>query len=137
DDVARTSWPDLVDTMRHRSPLLVGPADELVNTTEFFVHHEDVRRANDGWRPRPEDPRLEGTMWRVLRQRGRALFRRAPVGVRLELPDGRAHVVHDGQPAVTLRGRATEPLLYRHGRTTHAPGEPGGDPATRPGIRGP
>src|SRR5436190_1182266 len=67
DDVARTSWPDLVDTMRHRSPLLVGPADELVNTTEFFVHHEDVRRANDGWRPRPEDPRLEGTMWRVLR----------------------------------------------------------------------
>src|SRR5206468_12355246 len=88
-DVARTPWPDLVDTLRHRSPLLVGPSDELVNTSEFFVHHEDVRRANDGWRPRPADPRLEGTMWRVLRQRGRALFRRAPVGVRLELPDGR------------------------------------------------
>ena len=28
------------------------PIDTLANTVEFFVHHEDVRRAQAGWTPR-------------------------------------------------------------------------------------
>jgi uncharacterized protein (TIGR03085 family) len=119
-DVARTPWAELVDTVRHPSPLLLGPTDTLINTTEFFVHHEDVRRAQPGWRPRPADARREATMWRFLRQRGSYLFRHGAGGLRLELPDGRTHVVRRGEPTTTLRGPATELVLYGYGRRDHA-----------------
>ena len=125
--LAGRSWPELVEKVRHRSPLVVGPVDDLINTTEFFVHHEDVRRAVDGWAPRPFDERLERGMWRVLRSRGRAFFRHAPVGVVLELPDGTSHVAAGGTPAVTLVGPATELVLYAFGRTGHARVEVSGD----------
>jgi len=119
-DVARTPWPELVDTLRHPSPLLVGPTDKVINTTELFVHHEDVRRARAGWQPRPADARREATMWRFLRQRASYLFRDGSGGLRLELPDGRAHVVRRGEPVTTLRGPATELVLYGYGRRDHA-----------------
>ena len=38
------------------------PIDELVNTVEFFVHHEDVRRAAPGWTPRSLDRQLEDAL---------------------------------------------------------------------------
>jgi uncharacterized protein (TIGR03085 family) len=118
--LAARPWPELVDKVRHRSPFLVGPLDDTFNTTEFYVHHEDVRRAVSGWSPRPSDERTERTMWRVLRTRGRAFFRHSPVGVLLSLPDGTTHVVVGGQPSITLTGPATELLLYAHGRKDHA-----------------
>lgn len=118
--LAARPWPELVDKVRHRSPFLVGPLDDTFNTTEFFVHHEDVRRAVPGWSPRPTDERLERTMWRVLRSRGRAFFRQSPVGVILSLPDGTTHVASGGQPSVTLVGPASELLLYAFGRKDHA-----------------
>lgn len=126
--VATTPWPELVAKVRRRSPLVVGPVDDLINTTEFFVHLEDVRRAVPGWQPRPTDEHLERGMWRVLRSRGRAFFRRSPMGVVLELPDGTRHVVREGQPRVTIVGPATELLLYAYGRTAHARVQIQGDP---------
>jgi len=33
-DVARTPWLELVETLRHPSPLLLGPTDSIVNTTQ-------------------------------------------------------------------------------------------------------
>ena len=116
-DLAASPWPQLLQTVRTRSPLLIGPLDDLINTTEFFVHTEDVRRAQPGWEPLPEDARREGVLWRVLRSRGRAFFRRASVGVELELPDGRRHTANNGDPVVTLTGPASELLLYAYGRT--------------------
>lgn len=118
--LAARPWAELVDKVRNRSPFLVGPLDDTFNTTEFFVHHEDVRRAVPDWSPRPTDERLERTMWRVLRSRGRAFFRQSPVGVLLSLPDGTTHVASGGQPSVTLVGPASELLLYAFGRKDHA-----------------
>jgi len=128
--LAARPWAQLVAKVRHRSPLVVGPVDDLINTTEFFVHHEDVRRAIDGWQPRPTDERLEYGMWRVLRSRGRAFFRHSPVGVVLTLPDGTSHVAASGRPSVTLVGPATELVLYAFGRTGHAKVDIRGDKAT-------
>ena len=125
--LAATPWLELVAKVRRRSPLLVGRVDDLINTTEFFVHHEDVRRAQDGWAPRPHDERLERGMWRVLRGHGRAFFRRSPVGVVLTLPDGTSHVASNQGSSVTLVGPATELLLYAFGRTGHVRVEIAGD----------
>ncbi len=40
-----------------------------VNVLEYFVHHEDARRAN-GLEPRPADPDLDRALWRMLRAAG-------------------------------------------------------------------
>jgi uncharacterized protein (TIGR03085 family) len=109
DELAAMPWPDLVATLRQRSPLAFGPIDGAINTVEFFVHTEDVRRAQPDWQPRPEVPAFEEVAERMLRAR------------RL-----RANV----------SGPASERLLYAYGRKDHALVEvsgPGGPPpAARP-----
>jgi uncharacterized protein (TIGR03085 family) len=120
NSLAAEPWPRLVDKVRNRSVLLISPVDSLFNTTEYFVHLEDVRRAELEWKPAPEDPELEESLWRQLRQRGRAFFRRSPVGVILELPDGQTHVAAEGEPVVTLVGPASELTLYAYGRGEQA-----------------
>jgi uncharacterized protein (TIGR03085 family) len=127
--LAGGSWSELVDKVRHRSRLLVDRTDDLFNTTELFVHHEDVRRAAPDWQPRPTDAHLEATMWRALRRSGRLFFRKVPVGIELQIPDGRRHVVRPGPPTAVLTGTATELVMYAHGRTSHALVELSGDPA--------
>ena len=52
----RTPWEKLVETLRRGPPLLLRPFDGPMNTVEFFIHVEDVRRAQDGWEPRPISP---------------------------------------------------------------------------------
>jgi uncharacterized protein (TIGR03085 family) len=126
-----TPWPELVAKVRQRSPLLVGPMDDWINTAELYVHTEDVRRAQPGWTPLPFDARREGVLWRVLRRGGRLMFRHATMGVVLALPepDGRRHTARDGTPAVTVTGRASELVLYAYGRRSVADVAVTGEPA--------
>src|ERR1700712_2723673 len=49
-----TPWGELLDQIASGPPLY-SPfklLDPLVNATEMFVHHEDVRRAQPDWTPR-------------------------------------------------------------------------------------
>ena len=59
----RTSWEELVETVRRGPPILLRPFDGAMNTIEYFIHVEDVRRAQDGWEPRPLDPALADSLW--------------------------------------------------------------------------
>ena len=43
----RTPYLKLVETVRRGPPLLLRPFDGPMNTVEFFIHVEDVRRAQD------------------------------------------------------------------------------------------
>ncbi len=128
ESLAAKPFDELVGLVRRRSRLLIDPVDDVFNATEFFVHLEDVRRARPGWQPRPADGHLEASMWRILRTRGLAFFRRSTVGVVLERPDGSRHVAKEGEPSVTLVGPATELTLYAYGRTGHALVEVRGEP---------
>lgn len=131
--IAARDWSQLVAQVRSGpprwSPMRLAPVDRLVNTTEFFVHHEDVRRAADGW----ADGRSEGGPVRelpdhlvddldtALRRVARLTARSAPAGVRLEPDGGRAAVVaHDASPMVTVRGPVGELVLWMFGRQDHA-----------------
>jgi uncharacterized protein (TIGR03085 family) len=82
---------------------------------EYFIHHEDVRRAN-GRAPRPEMADLEALSWRMAGYGARRLARQLrPFGLELIRPDGsRRH--YGPAPAATLSGPATELLLYMSGR---------------------
>ena len=59
----RTPYLKLVETVRRGPPLLLRPFDGPMNTVEFFIHVEDVRRAQDGWEPRALSPALADALW--------------------------------------------------------------------------
>jgi len=120
--MADRPWAELLSLVRQRPFWFPELLDRLVNGVEFFIHTEDVRRATDGWIPRPTEPHRETAMNRALASGGRGFFRKSPVGVRLRVPDGTEREVksqtEDG--SVTLSGPATELMLYAAGRTGHA-----------------
>ncbi|MHB1536479.1 MAG: TIGR03085 family metal-binding protein [Acidimicrobiales bacterium] len=110
------SWEELVELIRSGPPALLRPIDDTVNTVEYFVHHEDVRRAQSTWHPRQLDPDLERDLWGRLRLMGRLLARRAPTGVDLVAPgQGRARAKR-ATPAVTVTGPPGELVLFAFGR---------------------
>ncbi|MGH3322272.1 MAG: TIGR03085 family metal-binding protein [Streptosporangiaceae bacterium] len=114
------SYAELVSLVRDGpppwSPFGLPRVDAAVNTVEFFVHHEDVRRAGQEWRPRETDPGLEDALWRRLRAMARMLVRRVPVGVELRVEGHAPVLARSADPSVTLRGDASEVVLYLFGR---------------------
>jgi uncharacterized protein (TIGR03085 family) len=92
------------------------PIDALANTVEFFVHHEDVRRARAGWKARALSTDLEVALAASLERMGGLLTRKARVGL-LVAPNGRREIrLHAGDPVVTVRGPIGEAVLYTYGR---------------------
>ncbi|GIH94966.1 TIGR03085 family metal-binding protein [Planobispora siamensis] len=109
---------------------LVPGLDQAVNTMEFFIHHEDVRRAQRVWEPRELPADLEETFWSRVRA-GRGLFlRKAPVAVVLHRIGGGVALggTKDG-PKVEVTGPASELLLFCFGRQAHARVDLSGDEA--------
>jgi uncharacterized protein (TIGR03085 family) len=125
-----TPFAQLVDQIRTGPPALsfyrVPGVDERLNMVEFFVHHEDVRRATGGWEPRELSTGMADALWQRLRG-ARVLFRRVPVGVELvrdDLKDSRHRQVRitarAKTPVVTVTGHPAELMLWALGRTTAA-----------------
>jgi uncharacterized protein (TIGR03085 family) len=115
---------DLIKTGPPRVSLFGMPgADERLNTVEYFVHHEDVRRAQPAWQPRDLDPALSEVLWARLGM-ARMLLRKAPVGVELvrsdvEAGNGRRirRTVRARTPVVTVTGTPAELTMWAMGRT--------------------
>ncbi|WP_090073873.1 TIGR03085 family metal-binding protein [Lentzea flaviverrucosa] len=114
-DYAHKAWSELLDLVR-MPPFWVKPIDELVNTGEYFVHHEDVRRAQAGWEPRPYDARREATLWKLLPFTARMTYRSSPVGVTLVRPDGEHVVAKQGANGVVITGEVAELVMLAFGR---------------------
>jgi uncharacterized protein (TIGR03085 family) len=140
----RGRWPyeELVDRVRRGparlSVFAIPGVDEGANTTEYFVHHEDVRRAGPTAQASRTLPvEVEEWMWRRLKLLARAWFRRVPVGVVLEaLPTGGGSAGEPetiravgGSSIVTLVGTPSELMLYAHGRGAVAEVKLVGEPA--------
>jgi uncharacterized protein (TIGR03085 family) len=122
--VERLGYPAVVDRFRtgppRWSPARIDAVDRAVNTAEFFVHHEDVRRAQESWQPRELPDDLEEYLWRRTAGAGRFLLRKAAVGVVLAGPGRPAVRVRRGDPAAVVSGPASELTLYLFGRRTVA-----------------
>ncbi|MFJ3668457.1 TIGR03085 family metal-binding protein [Streptomyces sp. NPDC090106] len=98
------------------SPFQLKQVDEAANTIEFYVHAEDVRRAQEGWTPRELDPVFQDALWSRLERTARLVGRGAPTGLVLRRPDGRTAVAHRGTPVVTVTGEPSELLMFSYGR---------------------
>lgn len=101
-------------------PTRLGAVDELMNTAEFFVHHEDVLRGEPAWTARPLTADLERALWRVCSTVARVILRRAPVGVELVAPGHGRVTARKGSPVVRVEGTPGELLLFTFGRRSAA-----------------
>lgn len=112
------SWEELVD-MVSSGPPLYSPfklLDPVVNVGEMFIHHEDVRRAADGWQPRALDQSIVAALRRPVGLMSRMTLGKAPAQVHLQTPDGqRVGRVGRGD-VVTVTGELPELLLFVAGR---------------------
>ncbi len=136
--LARQPWTALVRLVRTGpplwSPFAVPPIGDRVNGLEYFVHHEDVRRAQPDWQPRPADSRLDALLWNVLQRAGGVLYRNSPVGVEVRRPDGAQLSLKRGQRVVRIVGEPAELALHAYGReAVHVEFE--GDPADVAAVR--
>lgn len=114
-------WARRVDTLRRGAPpwsaFRIGKIDEIANGAEFFVHHEDVRRGEPGWEPRPRDAARDDALWTILGRMGRLLYRQSPVGVIARRSSAEQKVlVSAGSRAVMLVGEPGELMLHAFGR---------------------
>ena len=129
----------LVERIRSGPPIgffRIGWVRSLPNLNEFFVHHEDLRRAN-GLGPRTLAPELDLALWRNVRRSGRYLTRRLRgVGLDVEWPGGHEQEqVRPGEPRARLSGPPGELLLYVFGRQPVAQVELSGSPEAVEAVR--
>ena len=120
-----TEFGSLVARIRSGPPpglFRIGWVRSFPNLNEFFVHHEDVRRAN---RRGPRDtltPALEAALWRNVRRGSRYLSRRLR-GAGLEIVWAGTEqrvTVRKAEPTARLSGPPGELLLYIFGRQAAA-----------------
>ncbi|MGQ4417976.1 TIGR03085 family metal-binding protein [Streptomyces sp. SAS_269] len=109
------------------SPFQLKQVDEAANTVEFYVHTEDVRRAQPDWGPRELDAVFQDALWSRLERTARLLGRGVPTGLVLRRPDGQTSVAHRGTPVVTVTGEPSELLMFAFGRQSEAKVELDGD----------
>lgn len=118
--IAERPWPELVDLVRTGPPwwslMRLEPMGEEIKGTEFFVHHEDVRRVGRGWRRREADPHRAEALWAVLSRLAWLCYRHSPVGVVLRRPDGAERLARRGRRSVTVIGSPEELTLHAYGR---------------------
>ncbi|MGH3282054.1 MAG: TIGR03085 family metal-binding protein, partial [Trebonia sp.] len=122
----RHSYPELITLFAAGppplSPFTVPGADEAANTVEYFVHHEDVRRAAEGWTERELPAGFAVALWKRLRGT-RMFLRSAPAGVTLAREgDGKLDLIvaKAGSPSVTVTGSPAELTLWAMGRASAA-----------------
>lgn len=120
----RQGLEHLVEKVRTGPPLLWKALPAGAHLIEYFIHHEDVRRAN-GHGPRA-DRDLSEALARVLRA-SEALLRRVDTGIDL-VWNGGVLCRHGPEPRAVLSGPPGEMVLYLSGRRDPAVVELSGDP---------
>ncbi|KUH82175.1 MULTISPECIES: TIGR03085 family metal-binding protein [unclassified Mycobacterium] len=113
-----TEWDDLLAKVASGPPLF-SPfklLDPVANMGEMFIHHEDVRRAQSDWEPRPLDDDTIKALSRSLPLMARMTLAKAPARMTLKTPQGKVLATVGRGPALTLTGEPPELLLFISGR---------------------
>jgi uncharacterized protein (TIGR03085 family) len=137
--LARRDFARLVATFRSGPPpgfFRIGWVRRLASLNEFYIHHEDVRRAN-GRGPRTGERALDEALWRNV-SRGAWYLARRLRGAGLELQwagTARAVRARRGEPAARIAGPPGELLLYLFGRQDAAQVEVSGPAAAVEAVR--
>lgn len=140
---AGRDYPRLVDLVRtgpgRLSPFSLPGLDTLLNTTEYVVHHEDVRRAQPGWQPRHLPAEVQDALWKALAARAPLSYHALDNAVELrrtDRPEAEPLTPSRGGATAVVAGEPLELLLYSFGRRAHARVDISGDPTAVDELRG-
>ncbi|WJY97774.1 TIGR03085 family metal-binding protein [Corynebacterium fournieri] len=104
-------------------PLWVKPFDSAMNTSEHFIHHEDVRRGGGEVKPREFSQAVNQELFALAKRFGKLTLRNAPVPVILTPPTfppatlgDKAGVAERGDRVLRVSGEPGELLLWASGR---------------------
>ena len=119
DGARARGFEALVERLRGGPPLVpwrLPVLRPLLNDNEWFVHHEDVRRAN-GRGPRTDRPDLDATLWTSVRRMGPLFLRRVKgAGVELVAPGFGEVPARGSGPRARVTGGPQELVLFLFGR---------------------
>lgn len=121
-DLAAEPYRELIAKLRKPawwSLIGHGPADEVLNLAEFFIHHEDLRRAQPTWTVRDLPEGEQAALWGRMPLTARTM-KTAPGTVTLSAPEHGEIVTGKGGDPVTIAGEPGELLLFVSGRQSHA-----------------
>jgi len=121
---ARAPYAEMVEKLYDPgiTPYRLPGVERLTNTLEYFVHHEDLRRARPGWTPRELPVEDEDELWKLVK--GSAKLSTRKVGVPVvaqrtvwnDLPPESA-TIRKGTDPVVVTGRPSELVLFFFGRS--------------------
>jgi uncharacterized protein (TIGR03085 family) len=126
DGIAGGDFRRLVRRVRTGPPVWspVRLFEEQANGVEFFVHHEDVRRAQPEWAPRALPLPVDDELWRQVKRLSKLSLRTERDSVDLvRASTGERHHARDaaaGGASRTVSGAPSELLMYLFGRRDHA-----------------
>jgi uncharacterized protein (TIGR03085 family) len=137
--LALRDFAGLVAAIRSGPPpgfFRIGWVRRLPNLNEFFVHHEDVRRAN-GRGPRTNENAMDEALWWNVSRAPWFLARRLRgAGLELQWAGTRKTVrARRGEPIARIAGSPGEVLLYLFGRKGAAEVEVSGPAAALEAVR--
>jgi uncharacterized protein (TIGR03085 family) len=118
-EVARQPYDTLVRQLRTPpfwSLGAIGPLDRATNTIEFFVHHEDVRRAAPDWKPRPLSREYGRGLWAAVPGSAHLALRKLRFTVAISAPGYGSSRAGHGTEEVRLTGDPGELALFLTGR---------------------
>ena len=117
-----TGYADLVARVRSGPPRWLPaawpPVAAVVDTAEYAIHHEDVRRAQPGWAPRVLPRGAQDRLWGNVVFFGRAAAGGVPGALVLRRSDvaGVERRFGSGAPETVVEGEPLELLLWTSGR---------------------
>lgn len=100
------------------SSVAFGKLDRAVNTAEFFIHHEDIRRAADEWEPRELSAQQEYELFKALKRMALPLLAKRTNHVVLLCPGfGATSGGKRQNSTVTIvNGKPSEVFMWAFGR---------------------
>ncbi|HMT48855.1 TIGR03085 family metal-binding protein [Dietzia sp. UBA5065] len=122
---AERPWDELLGKIGGGAPWYspLRYVDRVANAAEYLVHHEDVRRAGEGWTPRDFDAEDLDRIWSIATTLCRVSLRRVPARIELRTPpeirSTRAGTVSTGAalaPVVGITAAPVDLLLWAFGR---------------------
>ena len=117
---ATKDWDQLVSLVRNGPPIYSvmkpGFVDRAANTLEYFVHHEDVRRAQPEWDTRTLPNEQDDERWKIVKRMAKVLVRKSPVGVVLAADKREPLIANGADPAVEVQGPVGDLVMFIEGR---------------------
>jgi uncharacterized protein (TIGR03085 family) len=137
--LAARPYEELVALVREPpwwSPVSNPLTDGVANTLEFFIHHEDVRRGQPGWRPRDLPRVQQEALWKRAKAIARLRLRTFPAALLVQAPGYGEVSTGAGGDTVRLIGAPGELVYFLAGRQRATRVQVDGPPALTDRLRG-